>query len=265
MNTEGNVEKEQSNEEKITEERNKKVAIRLAITFASLIIIHLILISLVYTVADWIANLIFSLLFIVPGYLSNAGMVIVGGGKPIDGGKYWRDGRRIFGDHKTINGFIKGPLFIGIPLSLGVFFLFMGLWPFIALIPELGTELGIYKLYDDISHYKYYFIGGDFPMGVLVLIVRIVLCSYGAAFGDLIGSFLKRRFDISSGQPFWLVDQLDFAVFSILFTIVPSFIIPSLFWYPNIQIILFLIILTPSVSILSNTIAYLVDLKEVPW
>jgi CDP-2,3-bis-(O-geranylgeranyl)-sn-glycerol synthase len=247
------------------EERNKKVAFRLAIIFASLIFAHFIIISILYTSADWIANLIFSLLFIVPGYLSNAGMVIVGGGKPIDGGKNWRDGRRVFGDHKTINGFIKGPLFIGIPLSLGLFFLFMGLWPFIAIIPELGTEMGIYELYNDVTYYKYYFIGGDFPIGILVLILRIVLCSYGAAFGDLIGSFLKRRFNISSGQPFWLVDQLDFALMAILFTSIPSLILPSIFRLANVQVILFLIILTPSVSILSNTIAYLLDLKDVPW
>ena len=58
--------------------------------------------------ADWVSLLIFSLLLIVPAYLSNASMVITGGGRPIDGGKLFRDGRRILGDHKTING-LKGP------------------------------------------------------------------------------------------------------------------------------------------------------------
>jgi hypothetical protein len=34
---------------------------------------------------------------------------------------------------------------------------------------------------------------------------------------------------------------------------------------PDINIIIFLLILTPSVSLIANTIAYLVNLKEVPW
>ena len=102
-------------------------------------------------------------------------------------------------------------------------------------------------------------------MGFLALIIRVVLCAYGAAIGDLIGSFLKRRFDIKSGAPFWVIDQLDFAVIAILFTFIPALIFPELFWIPDINIIIFLIILTPSVSIIANTVAYFIGLKEVPW
>jgi hypothetical protein len=90
---------------------HKKIAIILAIIFASLILSNFMIIALIFTWADWVALLIFSLLIIVPAYISNASMVITGGGKPIDGGKVCRDGRRVLGDHKTWNG-LKGPLYI---------------------------------------------------------------------------------------------------------------------------------------------------------
>jgi CDP-2,3-bis-(O-geranylgeranyl)-sn-glycerol synthase len=83
--------------------------------------------------------------------------------------------------------------------------------------------------------------------------------------GDLIGSFLKRRFDIKSGAPFWIVDQLDFAFIAILFVSIPGFISPQLFLLPDIYILVLLIILTPTVSIIANTIAFLVGLKSVPY
>ncbi|MGV9198189.1 MAG: CDP-archaeol synthase, partial [Promethearchaeia archaeon] len=164
-------------------ERNTKIAVRLAVFFGCLILINFLAISIIYQWADWIALLIFSLLFIVPGYISNAGMVIVGGGKPIDGGLVLKDGRRLFGDHKTWNGFIKGPFFIGIPISIAIFTLFLLFWPFITPIIEAASTVGAYELYDSAAIFRYYFIGGPLPWGFLALIVRIILCSYGAAFG----------------------------------------------------------------------------------
>ncbi len=237
----------------------------LAIFFACLILINFIVMSVLYSWSDWIALLLFSILFIAPAYIANASMVVTGGGKPIDGGKNFIDGRRLFGDHKTWKGLILGPLYIGIPLSIGLYLLFFALWPDILLIIEEAAAAGTYKLYDDVAIYEYYFIGGPFPIGFLSLIIRIVLCAYGAGIGDLIGSFLKRRFDIDSGQPFWIIDQLDFALFAIIFTSIPAFIFPGLFITPDFNVILFLIILTPSVSVIANTIAYVTGLKDVPW
>lgn len=247
------------------EKKHTKIALRLTIFFICLILIDFLLISIFFSWHDWISILLFSLLFIVPGYISNAGMVLVGGGKIIDGGKNWRDGRRIFGDNKTWAGLIKGPLYIGIPISIGIFCLLLILWPNIAKIPATGIKNREYKIYNDISYFEYYFIGGPFPIGFLSIIIRIILCSYGAVIGDLMGSFLKRRFNIKSGEPFWLIDQLDFAIFAILFTSIPVFFVPELFLLPDINIIIFLLILTPSVSVAANTIAYLIGLKEVPW
>ena len=253
-------------EEKLLEreKRNKKIAVILALFFAFLIFINFLVISFIFTWADWVGLLIFSLLLIVPAYISNASMVITGGGHPIDGGKLFRDGKRILGDHKTVKG-LKGPLYIGIPISFIIFILFFILWqPIEEIIIQASTE-GLYILYNDINIFQYYFIGGEVPLNFLVLLIRIILASYGAVLGDLVGSFLKRRFDIKSGAPFWIVDQLDFAIIAILFVSIPGFISPQLFLLPDIYILIFLIILTPAVSIIANTVAYFVGLKSVPY
>jgi len=247
-----------------SQKNHKKIAIILALIFACLILTTFVIISIIFSWADWVSLLIFSLLTIVPAYISNASMVITGGGKPIDGGRYFRDGRRILGDHKTWNG-LKGPLYIGIPISFFIFFLFIVFWlPIKQVIIEASNQ-GEYILYDNIKIFKYYFIGGEFPINFLVLFIRIVFASYGAVVGDLFGSFLKRRFDIKSGAPFWIVDQLDFALGALLFISIPGFISPYLFFLPDFFIIILLIILTPAVSIIANTIAYMIRLKDVPW
>ena len=248
-----------------TEQQFKKKATIFASSCAIFLLLHFIVISLWFTWADWVATLIFSLLFVVPAYLSNASMVIMGGGKPIDGGRIWKDGRRLFGDHKTWKGLIKGPLYVGIPISIGIFVLFLCLWQFIGPAFQWAINLDLYVLYDNIIYYEYYFIGGPFPIGLISLVIRIIMCAYGAGLGDLIGSFLKRRFNIESGMPFWIVDQLDFVLFAILFTSIPGFIAPGLFWVPDVNVVIFLIILTPLVTIIGSTAGYYLGLKEVPW
>ena len=249
----------------IEEQKNRKIAITLTFIFLLFFLLEILITSIIYSFADWIALLLFSLLLIFPAYLSNAGMVVVGGGKPIDGGKSLKNGQRILGDHKTWNGLIKGPLYLGIPISIGVFLLLMALWQFIYPIPAAMIPYGTYHFYNQLFYYEYYFIGGIFPFGLLTLVIRIILSSYGAAIGDLIGSFIKRRFNYKSGAPFWILDQLDFALGSILLLIVPGLIFPSLFLIPDINIIIFILILTPSVSLFANTIAYFLGLKYVPW
>jgi len=248
-----------------SDQKHKKIAEILAILFGILFFVQFLIISLLYSWADWCATLIFALFLIIPAYISNAGMVLVGGGKPIDGGKNFIDGRRLFGDHKTWKGIIFGPLYVGIPISIGIGLLFFFLWDNIIPIIQAASDEGLYKLYTDVSIYEYYFVGIGYPMGFFFLIIRIILCSYGAGIGDLIGSFLKRRFKIASGKPFWVVDQLDFAIFTIIFTSIIALLLPNHFLLPDLNIIIFLLILTPSVSIIANIIAYFIGVKEVPW
>ena len=248
-----------------SDQKHRRIAKILAISFGILFLIHFLIISILYSWADWAATFIFAFLLIIPAYISNAGMVIVGGGKPIDGGKNFFDGRRLFGDNKTWKGILFGPLYVGIPISIGIFLVFLILWENIIPIIQSASDAGIYQLYSEKFVFDYYFVGIGYPLGFISLIIRIILCSYGAGIGDLIGSFLKRRFNIASGKPFWVVDQLDFAIFTILFTSIAALIFPNQFLIPDLNITIFLLILTPSVTIIANIIAYFIGVKDVPW
>src|SRR4030042_1400174 len=50
---------------------------------------------------NWFINTIWLFL---PAYFANAAPVLLHGGGALDGGKNWRDGRRILVDHKTVYG-----------------------------------------------------------------------------------------------------------------------------------------------------------------
>ena len=52
----------------------------------------------------------YALWFIFPAYCANAVPVIFGGGRPIDFGKIFLDGKPILGSHKTLRGFFSGLL-----------------------------------------------------------------------------------------------------------------------------------------------------------
>jgi CDP-2,3-bis-(O-geranylgeranyl)-sn-glycerol synthase len=49
-----------------------------------------------------------ALLFIGPSYVANAAPLVFGGGRPLDANREFRDGRLIFGPHKTVRGFLAG-------------------------------------------------------------------------------------------------------------------------------------------------------------
>ncbi len=117
-----------------------------------------------------------ALWFILPAYVANATPVVLGGGRPIDAGKKFIDGRPIFGAGKTVQGFIAG-------LAAGTF---VGLFQGIA----AGT----------LSHYL--------ALGFLLAL--------GALLGDLLGSFIKRRLGIKRGDAALGLDQLSFVVLALL-------------------------------------------------
>ena len=57
-----------------------------------------------------VMDIVYALYFIFPAYCANAIPVIFGGGRPIDGGRIFLDGKPIFGAHKTFRGFFAGLL-----------------------------------------------------------------------------------------------------------------------------------------------------------
>jgi len=79
----------------------------------------------------------------------------------------------------------------------------------------------------------------------------------GAMMGDIVGSFIKRRVNIDSGNSAPLLDQLDFMIGAIVFMYPLGL--------PSIDIILISLAITPIVHLISNMVWYLAGKKEVWW
>jgi CDP-2,3-bis-(O-geranylgeranyl)-sn-glycerol synthase len=84
-----------------------------------------------------------------------------------------------------------------------------------------------------------------------------LLLSLGALFGDLAGAFLKRRLGIPPGGLLPIVDQVDFVVGAILFSL------PLQILDLNLGIIV--LVITPPTHLLTNYAAYKLGLKSNPW
>jgi CDP-2,3-bis-(O-geranylgeranyl)-sn-glycerol synthase len=162
----------------------------------------------------------------LPAYTANPTAVVFGGGKPIDFGKNWRDGRRILGDGKTFRG-----LFGGI---------------------ACGIIIGLIQM--QISPLWY--------LGIFTF-TSVITLSMGALLGDIVKSFFKRRLGLKRGAKFPLVDQLDFVVGAWILTYIfdPVWFTDNFtFW-----IIITVLILTPLLHRLTNILGYYLKLKKEPW
>jgi len=160
-------------------------------------------------------------LYVLPLYFANGGAMLFGGGAPLDLNKKL-GGKPVFGKGKTIRGTIAGIL-IGLITIYVTYFLFSA---------ELEK-----------------FIPNYLAFGALL--------SIGAIAGDVIASFLKRRFDAKQGEPIFLLDQLDFVLGGILFA-APVF-------FPGLLELAVIIVLTVVIHKLTNFIAFKIKLKKVPW
>ena len=91
----------------------------------------------------------------------------------------------------------------------------------------------------------------DFP------VLFIVLIPLGALLGDLTGAFIKRRIGISPGGLLPIVDQVDFVVGALVFSI-PLAIVS---WELAVTVLL----ITPPIHLFTNFLAYKLKLKKHPW
>ena len=85
-----------------------------------------------------------------------------------------------------------------------------------------------------------------------------LMLALGAVFGDLLGSFIKRRLNYKSGRSFPIMDQFGFLVFALVFA----------FWLGNLPTlygIAFIAVLTGVMHPLTNLGANRLKLKSVPW
>jgi CDP-2,3-bis-(O-geranylgeranyl)-sn-glycerol synthase len=163
---------------------------------------------------DIAALVIEALKFIFPAYCANGAPVIGGGGKPLDFGENFFDGKRVFGSNKTFRGFFFG---------LGI-----------------GAAVGVVDCF-----------AFGFPL------LFAVLTPLGALLGDLAGAFLKRRLNIAPGGLLPIVDQIDFVVGALVFSL-PLMIIS---WETALTVLL----ITPPIHLLTNFFAYKLKLKKNPW
>ncbi|MHA1819304.1 MAG: CDP-archaeol synthase [Promethearchaeota archaeon] len=251
------------------EEKWKKTAYIFTLSFLGLFIIQLLVYAIVWNINDWVFVLVIQIVLVMPGYLSNAGMLVVGGGPAIDGGRIAKDGRPLFGPGKTWRGFLLGPLIFGIGISLAIHSALYANWgklePFIR---ALYSTPGLYDLTarppdEAVAFFKIYLLGAasdNMAHNFLILFLRVTLISYGTAIGDLAGSWLKRRLGRQRGEPIWFVDQLDFVVM-VLLCAMPFVPIN----YDFLAIVIYTLIFTPSLTVISNTITYLLGHKSVPW
>jgi len=139
------------------------------------------------------------------------------------------NGKRIFGDHKTIRGFVSG-VFLGSLTSLILFLLAYQ-------VPTIRDHLP-----------SWYFHTNPILLGFLL--------SSGALLGDMIKSFFKRRLNIPPGATWIPFDQIDYILGGLLLS---SFVhVLSLIQY------VLILILWVGIHVLSTITGYLLRLKEKP-
>ena len=195
-----------------------------------------------------------SMWIIFPAYLANAVAVPVSKKlkrvHPIDWGKMLF-GQRVFGDGKTIEGFLLASAIgcVGGLVQVLVSPLFLA--PSLAWHDFYGSFL---VPSSDIVQY----ISGTIPV-----IVRSVIFPPGAMLGDLLGSFIKRRLRIPRGAPAPGLDQLDFIAGAVLLSMLFSGIGAS-FLQLDPKYLITIIILTPFIHRVVNKLAYKLRVKDVP-
>ena len=180
---------------------------------------------------DWLATIAVAFWAMLPAYVPNNVAVLAGGGRPIDGGRTWR-GRRLLGDGKTWRGTATG-IIAGAALALALD----------AVRPGVVDAL-------------------DVPLPAFPLAAALALPA-GAMLGDILASFVKRRTGRERGAAFPGLDQLDFVVVALVLTwLVAREWFAATFTLPVIAVVL---VLTPILHVGTNTIAYVLGLKEEPW
>ena len=184
---------------------------------------------MVMEAAYWWVQFVFAWWILFPAYAANVFPPLARGKVPIDTGKKWFDGRRLFGDHKTVEGFGFG--------VLG------------------GTLVGLIEIFfqPQLNAYAAQW-GMVLPQMTAMAAFSIVV---GAMLGDLGGSFIKRRLNMKPGTKAPLLDQLNFIVGAVLVSMWFIQITPLMF--------VFMLLLTPATHRLVNIIGYKLNAKKVPW
>lgn len=177
----------------------------------------------------WIFAGLAALWIMIPAYVPNSAAAVFGGGTPIDFGRTFSDGRRIFGDGKTYRGFIGGVL--------------------------SGVLVGLIEIWA----------ASAFSLGALPrqTFLSITLLAIGALLGDLAKSFLKRRLGKEQGESWFLADQYDLVIgsFLLILLVYPQWLFENI----TLPIAVWIVVMTPLLHRVVNIIGYYIGVKEVPW
>jgi CDP-2,3-bis-(O-geranylgeranyl)-sn-glycerol synthase len=166
---------------------------------------------------DIVILIVEALKFIFPAYCTNGAPVLAGGGPAMDFGKKFFDGKPLLGKNKTFRGFFFG-WFIGI---------------LVGVVEGLVFGFAAYS------------------------VLFSVLTPLGALVGDLTGAFIKRRLNIAPGGLLPVIDQIDFVVGALLFSLPLSMI--------SWELAVAVLVITPPIHLFTNFLAYKLKLKNNPW
>jgi len=158
-----------------------------------------------------------ALKFIFPAYCANGTPVLAGGGTKMDFDRNFVDGKRIFGSNKTFRGFFFG-------------------W---------GVGFGVGLMEGLVFGFQ------NYP------VLFALLIPLGALLGDLTGAFIKRRIGIKPGGLLPIVDQIDFVVGAVVFSIPLALI--------SWEVAATVLLITPPIHLFTNFLAYKTKLKKNPW
>lgn len=224
---------------------------------------------------DLLTLLLLMFWYVLPAYAANGLAVIFGRGNrlnaPLDFGKNFLDGKRIFGEGKTVRGFMGG---VAAGTAVGVAQMLAGKTlglPMLLFSPQTVTIILMslfispsftsFIIFNIASLTSIYFTLLGYPPTIKEILFPSVakgfLLSLGALTGDLAGSFIKRRLNISRGYPAPGLDQLDF--------ITGAIILSSIIYIPPLEIVITTILVTPAIHLLANIAGYMLKLKREPW
>ena len=243
-----------SEDPNISKEELKRVTY-FALTFLVLLIIYIVGWTLTHSIWDCLVVMGLAFFGCVPAFLADAFMPLTGSikaipRKPIDNGKTFR-GKRLFGENKTWNGLIGG-FVLGLIVSL---ILAVLIYPYLYEATRISFEDGENVL-EFISEAEILFFVDIETNRTRFILGQVLLC-IGAPLGDLVGSFIKRQTNHTEGKQMLFVDQVDFILVAVLL----AYVVFPLKWY----YILFLVLVTPLITILANVIGYYLGAKKVPW
>jgi CDP-2,3-bis-(O-geranylgeranyl)-sn-glycerol synthase len=91
-----------------------------------------------------------------------------------------------------------------------------------------------------------------------IFIIRALVLSLGSVYGDLLGSFIKRRLKIEPGKSLPIIDQMSFILIAIILYVI---FFKDL---DGIQV-LFILGITPIMHLTTNVFAYVLGIKRVPY